>query len=193
MRITWINHASYLLEASSVRLVSDPWLEGSAFNNGWQLLSETQYPYERFADVTHIWFSHEHPDHFSPQVLKKISAQHRTQITVLYRKTRDGRVANFCRKAGFQVIELDPWTEHVIGADLRIVCGPVASDSWLWVDDGATTALNVNDCVLSSPAQLRRLHSACPRVDVLFTSSATRTGAETGTMARLIGQPPVAS
>ena len=43
LRIRWVNHASYVLTARDVRLMTDPWLFGSAFNNGWDLISETKF------------------------------------------------------------------------------------------------------------------------------------------------------
>src|SRR5687767_12875608 len=93
--IEWINHASYVLSDGKVTLITDPWLEGSAFNNAWALLAPSSFPYERFAEVTHMWVSHEHPDHFAPPVLKRIPPQTRSAITFLYRTTRDHRVVRF--------------------------------------------------------------------------------------------------
>src|SRR5438067_7468032 len=54
-----LNHASYVLTARDVRLMTDPWLFGSAFNNGWDLISETKFSLDDFREITHIWFSHE--------------------------------------------------------------------------------------------------------------------------------------
>ena len=38
MKLEFVNHASYVLESGGVRLLCDPWLEGTAFNDGWALL-----------------------------------------------------------------------------------------------------------------------------------------------------------
>ena len=93
MRLEFVNHASYILDASKqgVRLLTDPWLEGNAFNNGWGLLAKTTFRYEDFGSITHLWFSHEHPDHFSPPNLKKIPEDARKKITVLFQKTATAR------------------------------------------------------------------------------------------------------
>ena len=40
MKLKFINHASYLVENEKTILLHDPWLEGRAFNNGWELLSQ---------------------------------------------------------------------------------------------------------------------------------------------------------
>jgi L-ascorbate metabolism protein UlaG (beta-lactamase superfamily) len=71
MTVEFINHARLLIEQDKICLLSDPWLEGSVFNNGWKLITPTQFSYEEFAKVTHIWFSNEHPDHFFPPNIKK--------------------------------------------------------------------------------------------------------------------------
>ena len=39
--VTFVNHASVLIEGSGIGLLSDPWYQGDAFNNGWRLLQET--------------------------------------------------------------------------------------------------------------------------------------------------------
>src|SRR5690606_28781721 len=66
MQIEWVNHASFVVRHEQVALISDPWLFGTAFDDGWSLLSPTRFRPEDFATLTHVWVSHEHPDHFHP-------------------------------------------------------------------------------------------------------------------------------
>src|SRR5215216_1836839 len=106
MQIQFVNHASFVCEHKDVRLLCDPWLYGSAFNDGWDLIVESRFSADQFADVNYIWFSHEHPDHFSPRVLSDVPAELRPRITVLYKQTTDQKVLNFCRKLGFITREL---------------------------------------------------------------------------------------
>src|SRR5579864_3571428 len=106
MLIEWVNNASFILESGSVPLICDPWLEGTIFNGGWKLLSETKLRYEDFADITHIWISHEHPDHFNPITLKHIPEEQRRRIIVLFHHTKDKRVLNVCKALGFKTWEL---------------------------------------------------------------------------------------
>ena len=70
--ITFVNHASVIFSHKNIRLMTDPWIFGNAFNNGWSLSSESKFTINDFQNITHIWFSHEHPDHFHPAVLNKI-------------------------------------------------------------------------------------------------------------------------
>ena len=89
MQIEFVNHASFIATAGGVRIMSDPWLEGRVFNDGWDLISPSTMSYEDFREITHLWFSHEHPDHFLPPNLKKIPEETRRAVHVLYQRTRD--------------------------------------------------------------------------------------------------------
>ena len=61
--IKFINHASVLVKCEEVSLLSDPYYE--TFHKGWGLLVTQSTDISLILDeVTHIWISHEHPDHF---------------------------------------------------------------------------------------------------------------------------------
>lgn len=170
--IQHVNHASFILRHGGVRLISDPWLFGSAFNNGWDLLCETRFAIDDFAreGITHIWFSHEHPDHFSPPVLKQIPKQVRQTITVLFQETQDGKVLTWCRKLGFQTAELPTRQWYDLAPDLRVMCGKVPFfDSWLLMEAGGCRILNANDCVVDGEGLASEIESATGPVDVLLT------------------------
>jgi hypothetical protein len=171
VQIEFVNHSSFLAETGPVRLLCDPWLSGTAFNDGWALLAPTAFEPARFRDVTHIWFSHEHPDHFAPGTLKAIAPEHRAQITVLYQATSDGKVAKFCRGLGFRdVVELAPggWTPLAPGIDVR--CEPwTGGDSWLALRGPGATLLNLNDCAIYQHDEVARICDEVGPVDVLAT------------------------
>ena len=170
VRITWVNHASFLLESGGVRLVCDPWIEGRAFNDGWSLLSPTKMRYEDFAEVTHIWFSHEHPDHFSPPNLKRIPENIRRNITVLFHETRDKRVVKVCRALGFAVRELPHLQPTEIAPDFKVICGlNDLIDSWIAIFTGGKTIVNLNDCVFPDQRELIGIRSMTGDVDLLLS------------------------
>ena len=70
--IQFINHASVRISYEDVSLLSDPWYFGDAFHKGWNLLVEqsTDEIMKIINSITHIWISHEHPDHFSISFFK---------------------------------------------------------------------------------------------------------------------------
>lgn len=120
--------------------------------------------------MTHLWISHQHPDHFAPGTLKKFPADARKKMSVLYQRTDDKLVVNWCRSAGFaNVTELEPLTWIRIGPDVEVFCGTVSHDSWLAVRCDGRTLLNLNDCVIKRPETIAKIAAAVGNVDVLFT------------------------
>jgi UDP-MurNAc hydroxylase len=170
MLMTWVNHASFILETGTARLICDPWLEGAAFNNGWRLLSPTKLDYQEFSSVTHIWFSHEHPDHFSPPSLKRIPEEFRRKIVVLFHYTKDKRVVNLCKSLGFQVEELPENAMVEIAQGVKIVSKEQDDlDSWSAIYAEGKTLLNTNDCVIERQAELNEIKQTVGKVDVLLS------------------------
>lgn len=169
MQIEWVNHASFVLEAGPVRLLVDPWIEGYVFDRSWALLSPTTFDYRDFDTVTHIWFSHEHPDHFNPSNLRLVPAEIRKRITVLFQPTRDKRVVKYCRNLGFPTVEAErDW--QAVGDDVRALCQPIdRGDSWLAVRSRGQTILDLNDCVYLSERELEPVKRQVEDVDVLIT------------------------
>lgn len=168
--LLWVNHASFVFQYDTVQIMTDPWLFGSAFNNGWDLLCETQFPLERFHDITHLWFSHEHPDHFAPPVLQQIPETARQQITVLFQETNDQKVINYCRKLGFPVQELPNHGWHTLTDKVRVMCGKVPYfDSWLLIETDQGKLLNANDCVVDGEGVAQEIAKQTGTVDLLLT------------------------
>ncbi len=50
-RIEWVNHAAYLLRAGDFELLTDPWLYGPVFQEGWDLVAETRHSLEALRAV----------------------------------------------------------------------------------------------------------------------------------------------
>lgn len=172
MRIEFVNHSSFVIDSGGVRLISDPWLGGTAFDDSWGQLAPTVMRYEDFADITHIWFSHEHPDHFHPPSLKRIPAQLRSKIEVLYQASIDRKVLDYCAELGFRSTRELPHGEWLrLAPDFEIQCAPQAgfADSWLAVRTPQGVALNVNDCPLFERDLVRKVREQVGPIDVLAT------------------------
>jgi len=171
MQLEFVNHASVIYSHGDVRLIADPWIEGTVFQNAWAHLTKTKFSYDDFGRITHIWFSHEHPDHFFPPNVKKIPAEHRANITLLYKRTIDKKVIGFCKSQGFkEIIELpiDDW--HQLTDDIRLLCHTCHDDTTLVFDNGEHTIVNTNDCVLRKDNRIEKLKAIIGQeVDVLLT------------------------
>jgi UDP-MurNAc hydroxylase len=100
--VSFLGHAGFDFRHRGVRLIVDPWLVGTAFDRGWELL----FPAPEFdpTGITHIWFSHEHPDHFSPPTLKLIPPEVRANVTVIVQRCQDRRVARFMLGQGYGAV-----------------------------------------------------------------------------------------
>jgi UDP-MurNAc hydroxylase len=171
MKIQFVNHASFIIEHENVKLICDPWISGPAFNKGWKLLSETKLSINDFNGITHIWFSHEHPDHFSPPNLLEIPKSIRENITVLFQKTTDEKVLNFCNKIGFkEIIELEENKTQELTKNFKILCNPYTEgDSYALFTVNNIKILNLNDCVVNTDEKALLLKKKIGEVDLLFT------------------------
>jgi len=167
MEITFLNHASFIFRYDNFKILVDPYLKGNAFNNAWSLLSEQEHD---LSNINYIFFSHEHPDHFSVDFIKNNFKENRSEITILYQETYDKRVINFCNKLGYKTLELPNKKMISLEQNIEIICGKVPFyDSWLYIKTPEKNILNVNDCVLEDPSILGDIKKYVSNCDVLFT------------------------
>ena len=171
--IQFINHASVTIKGDGVSLLSDPWYSGEAFHKGWNLLHETsdEEASNILNDVTHIWLSHEHPDHFSILFFKTFAKKIIDKsITILFQKTEDKRVIKFLKHLSLDFQELKFEERIFLSNDFSVTCIKDGFyDSGLLVQNGDEKILNLNDCEVSSPQRVKEVFSLTGEVDVLLT------------------------
>ena len=92
-KIKLINHSSlYMNFKDELRILTDPWYDGTAFDGGWSLLHENNcdFIFNIFEKVDYIYITHEHPDHFSISFFKKYSEIiNKKKIKILFQETSD--------------------------------------------------------------------------------------------------------
>ena len=171
--IKFINHASVIIGNNNTSILSDPWYEGDAFHKGWNLLHETKsHDIEEFLNgITHIWISHEHPDHFSISFFKKFANKlKKNSVKILFQKTKDKRVYNFLIAQGLEVQELDFNKKYNLSENFFISCIKDGFyDSGLFIESYGEKILNLNDCEVTTSKRIREVMSICGEVDVLLT------------------------
>ena len=121
--------------------------------------------------ITHIWISHEHPDHFSILFFKKFSDLIiKRSIKILFQKTNDKRVVRFLRKEGISCIEL-PFNKSVsLDNKFAITCIKDGFyDSGLLLENECEKILNLNDCEVTSIKRVKEVLSITGTVDILLT------------------------
>ena len=117
MTIRLLNHASILITHKGLRLVCDPWLEGTAYAQSIGLLAPSVIDYEEFSTVQYIWFSGEQEDRFSLTTLQKIPLKYRENITILHYANFDKKLIIKCQEIGF------------------LNCIALKSENWLQLSD----------------------------------------------------------
>lgn len=171
--IEFINHASVLISTDKIGILSDPWFSGDAFNKGWNLIYENSQE-EIFAvlkKTTHIWLSHEHPDHFSIQFFKNHAKFiNENGIKILFQITPDKRVIGFLESLAIECHEL-PFNEpFFINDESSVICIKDGFyDSSLLVQHLNEKILNLNDCEIKSEKRAQEVAAITGKVDVLLT------------------------
>ncbi len=172
-QIEFINHASVLISKDGIGLLSDPWFNGQAFHKGWSLLAEQNSEEIRrlLCRVTHIWISHEHPDHFSINFFNQYAEELiNNGIIVLFQKTKDCRVKNFLETRGLKVRELEFNKVLKISSSVELVCIKDGFyDSALYIQTGDLKILNLNDCEIKTRDSVDNIKKIIGSVDVLMS------------------------
>lgn len=160
MKITFVGHASVLIEEAGVGLLIDPWIKGDAFNESWALYPPAVLNTDALARVTHIWISHEHPDHLSIPTLKSFSPELKSQIVVLFQKHYDTEIVDWLKSQGFRDAKEMPHGNWMsLSPGIEAVCYQIGHmDSALAIRTPRHTILNLNDCdtPVSTLARLKR-------------------------------------
>ena len=182
--IRFCNHASVLISNGSSGLLTDPWYFGSIFNFGWKLLYEnTDSDIQHIInETTHIWISHEHPDHFSVPFFNKYNEIIKKRgIKILFQNTNDKRLINFKLKS-FEVIEIKENENYHI--DYKFSAKIIKDgfyDSALIILLDNLVICNLNDCQINTHRTLNKLHKSIGNVDILlsqFSYAAWKGGAD---------------
>ncbi len=183
--LTFINHASILVSHGEIALLSDPWYQGDAFHKGWSLIHElTDNEISSLLEkVSHIWISHEHPDHFSILFFKKFGRQIKDRgIQILFQQTSDKRVEKFLSNSGYPVdiINFNSWKK--LSEDFEILCFKDGFyDSGLAIKTPDKRILNFNDCEIKDSARCREVLHLTGECDILvsqFSYAAWKGGKE---------------
>ena len=101
MHIQLISHASVLIATADACILTDPWLHGKAFNDSWALHPPAYDIPGMLEGVTHLWISHEHPDHFHIPTLKALPTALKERVTVLFQYNNSNKMFDALRRLGF--------------------------------------------------------------------------------------------
>ncbi|UXX80603.1 MBL fold metallo-hydrolase [Reichenbachiella carrageenanivorans] len=168
-QIDFISHACIRILFNGVSIITDPWLIGSAFMNGWWLKyppKEDAIDMLKSADI--IYISHNHPDHLHVETLKEYVSQDQLIVTANFKSKSSEKVL---RHAGFNnIIPLDFKNVYKVkNVDIQfsvLKSGDFRDDSGLYLNVGNKKLL------LTVDSNYINSFSLPQNLDVLFTSFA---------------------
>ena len=175
MQLTYLAHASLLVEAAGVRLVTDPWLDGPTYLGAWWHFPAPAARGEELR-VDYVYLTHEHVDHFHVPTLTRLPRE----TPILIGRFMKPRFAEKLRELGFSDVRELPHGREVTlrgrdsgrGDGLRVTSYQYrADDTALAISDGRSTLLNLNDCLLRARS-LEKVLARHPRPDLLAMSFA---------------------
>jgi UDP-MurNAc hydroxylase len=148
MKITFISQASILVRTSDCTILTDPWYKGTAFNDAWKLFPAPNWNNDMLNDITHLWISHEHPDHFNIPTLKSFPQDFKDRVILLFQKNNSDKLPNAFKAFGFKNIKLlDNRKIYPITEKTKVYVSQIGQmDSSLAVMNEGVTILNLNDC-----------------------------------------------
>jgi L-ascorbate metabolism protein UlaG (beta-lactamase superfamily) len=170
IRVHYLNHASALIEIGGVRLLFDPWLEGTAFSGGWGLRYDNPDAFKVAASATHLWISHWHSDHLHGPSLTKL-AQLNPDMIVLANVSANFSMVERMSSLGFrQVRPIGERETLELNAQTTCCRYPTAGiDNMLHIVSDSWSVLNYNDCNLPARA-IRSLCKHIGPIDLLLTN-----------------------
>jgi L-ascorbate metabolism protein UlaG (beta-lactamase superfamily) len=170
VRIHYLNHASLLVDVGQVRILFDPWLEGTAFSGGWGLRYDNPGAFKLGAQATHLWLSHWHSDHLHAPSLAKL-AELNPNVVVLANVSANFSMVERLRSFGFVDVRALSEREPIRLDEETSVCRyPTAGiDNMLHIESGSWSMLNYNDCNLPAKA-IQTLRRHIGPIDLLFTN-----------------------
>jgi UDP-MurNAc hydroxylase len=154
-RVHFICHASVLIEIDGIKILTDPWFFGRAFNEGWSLWEEPQKEHliEMLKCVDVVWISHEHPDHLNFPTLKFCREYLREDVPIYFQKTNEVKVKKALFSLGFRDVRLVSHLEVIKltpKLELSIYCDKNLDSALILLFEKERFLLNINDVEMSN-------------------------------------------
>ncbi|MDA9731424.1 MBL fold metallo-hydrolase [Candidatus Pelagibacter sp.] len=169
--IQFINHASILVGNEDNAILTDPWYGGSVFDDGWSLLYENKKEeiIEILNKTSHIWISHEHPDHFSIKFFNEYYEFIKNKV-FLFQTTKDKRVKKFLEFKKLNIIEIEDGKKFEINEKFEIqVQKNDFYDSALIINLDNKKIINLNDCPLKDEKEIIDFKKKYGTCDILLS------------------------
>ncbi len=152
MKLHFISQASTIVETADCVIWTDPWLFDKAFNDSWELFPKPRFDESWYDKITHLWISHEHPDHFHLPTLKSLPTDFKQKVVLLFQDNHCDKMPNSFQKLGFCQINLlkNRKITNLTATTKVHNCQIGQMDSSLAIITPNYTLLNLNDCEVNT-------------------------------------------
>lgn len=147
MKITYIGHAGFIVDAGNTSILIDPWFYAA------NLASIFPYPDNEFMvsavldrQFDYLYLSHAHTDHFDRRLLERLNRD----MTVICPSYRSRELEMLLKDMGFKTqIKLGHLQQQILNEDVTVMMlldSSAAEDSGLLIDHRGERFLDLNDC-----------------------------------------------
>ena len=175
MQITFIGHASMMVEAAGTTIIADPWWSGPCFGAQWWAYPHPRADLVDIGNIDYIYISHGHHDHYHPATLKTFSRE----TKVLLSSTLEWDLAPSLQKMGFDLLTVHPDEALQLTDTIQCWIWPThGQDTLMVIDDGQEVCVNANDALHAAPrdrqdAFIAKLLGTFPKIDYVFCGYGT--------------------
>jgi UDP-MurNAc hydroxylase len=164
-QLEYLGHAGFVYRYRGVCILIDPWFY-PAFEGAWFPFPNNRYLVEEILDwqeqLTHIYISHEHEDHFDKQFLQQLNPATLSRVDAVIAKFESGDLEEKLRMIGFQNITALPHRGRLELDSVKLQVFQDVSfkeDSALLVESAnGFRFLHLNDCNTQASALPKRVH-----------------------------------
>ncbi len=171
MKITYISHATLLIEVAGVKIVTDPWVKGSSYCDQWHLFPKSLSP-DLIRDADFVLYSHGHEDHLHQASLQTINKN----AKLFYPYSWYGGTTTFFKELGFNHVK-EVLNEETVNLNDRIRVTYLSNnlDNVIVIEANGQVIVNVNDALPSaSPLMIARfiskINQRWKKIDYVFSS-----------------------
>ncbi len=171
MKITYISHATLLIEVDNIRIITDPWVTGSSYCDQWHIFPKPLSP-GLINDADFVLYSHGHEDHLHAESLSLIN---KTAKVFYPYSWFDGAVEFFNSMGFYQFKEV--LNEQCVQLSDKVKVTYLSNnlDNIMVIESEDTVLVNINDALHSASAKMiayfiEKLNKRWPKIDYVFSS-----------------------
>lgn len=169
MRITFLCHSSFIIEAGENILLFDPWLQGPAYQQQWYVYPPpVNLGLAKKANI--ILYSHGHEDHMHAPSMSLLNKEAQVFFPFQWR----AGIKPYMKHKGFKSItEAESFKSYTVNGT-RITFLGYSLESVIVVEHDGKVLVNINDALNSnhenaSDYLLKQIKLRWPRIDYLFS------------------------